>query len=310
MIFIVFQVLFSGLSMGRKSRDLPVPCLPNPSPLKTLYLKIRVISGLLLAYLPIPYFPICLFAYLPTCCKMWNMTNTPVRILVATFTVMLLWVSLQAIAGETNPASKPTNLGYWLGQARPVDSAKTKPAEKHVKSQAPPAKNERLARVGFRRDDALPGVVEFSDGLQLAGGIFTTRNKPLALWIPQQKRWLRVPIAAVLSISAVVVQQEMKLRWRWKAMGQPERVYTGKSYPFRRFEWLLHLADGSYIQGIIKGQPIWIETPHETSGPFILHERAKGKTGQSLAKQVYIRKIVISRKMMDKVGNRQVGNRQ
>jgi len=282
------------------------------------------------------------------------MTNVPARILLATFIAILLCVSPRGIAGETGSTSKSaagwhgytaavcgvamgladesktkatpaSNLDYWLGQAKPIDSAKTKPAENQSKPKAAPAKNEPAIQAEFRRDDALPGVVEFSDGRQLAGGIFTTRNKPLALWIPQQKRWLRVPIAAVLSISAVVVQQEMKLRWRWKEMGQPERVYTGKSYPFRRFEWRLHLADGSYIQGIIKGQPIWIETrgnsrgypansrgvatppvrverPQKTPGPFILHERAKGKTGQSLAKQIYIRKIVISRKMMDKVG--------
>lgn len=206
-------------------------------------------------------------------------------------------------ASTTQPAPKAvveSNLNYWLGQAKPVKptNAKAKPA---------PEKKPRDPQASFRRDDALPGVIEFSDSRQLAGGIFSTRDKPINIWREKEKRWQRIPPAAVLSISAVVIQEEMKLRWRWKAMGEPEKVYTGKSYPFRRFQWKLHLADDSIIQGAIKGMPVWIETQTETLGPFILHERAKGKIGQALKDHIYIKKIVISRKMMNKV--RQAQNR-
>lgn len=200
-------------------------------------------------------------------------------------------------------AAAESNLDYWLEQAKPAKpdetkSANTQPISTDVR-QAEDKNDKKLS--GFRRDDALPGVIEFSDGCQLAGGIFMTRDKPLTVWVEREKRWLRVPPAAVLSISAVLLQEEMKLRWRWKAMGEPEKVYTGKSYPFRRFQWQLHLADGSSVRGVIKGQPVWIETRDRVLGPFILHERAKGKIGQTLKDHVYIRKIVISRKMMDKV---------
>lgn len=194
----------------------------------------------------------------------------------------------------SKPTSPESNLDYWLGQAEPVNPAIAKPTS----SRETPLNDPQG---GFRRDDALPGVIEFSDGVQLAGGIFTTRGKPIKIWLEKEKRWVGIPTGAVLSISAVVIQEEMKLRWRWKAMGEPEKVYTGKSYPFRRFQWKLHLADDSTIQGAIKGQPIWIEILSKTRGPFILHERAKGEIGQTLKDHVYIKKIVISRKMMNKV---------
>ena len=195
----------------------------------------------------------------------------------------------------TSKAAPPgSNLGYWLGQAETAKPVNDNPADSQKKSSPNP-------QAGFRRDDALPGVIEFSDGRQLAGGILTTRGKPIKIWREKEKRWQRIPPGAILSISAVVIQEEMKLRWRWKAMGEPEKVYTGKSYPFRRFQWKLHLADDSTIQGAIKGQPVWIETQAETLGPFILHERAKGEIGQALKDHVYIKKIVISRKMMNKV---------
>jgi hypothetical protein len=102
----------------------------------------------------------------------------------------------------------------------------------------------------------------------------------------------------------------MKLRWRWKAMGEPEKVYTGKSYPFRRLRWRFRLADGSEITGAVKGQPLWIETSDTIHGPYLLQERARGKDGQSLAALVYVRKVVISRRMMKSVQAHQAGTRQ
>ncbi len=192
-----------------------------------------------------------------------------------------------------------SNLEYWLDQAQTVA---TRPAQSNEPDTGETkAEIKTQSSACFTRDDALPGVIEFSDGRQIAGGIFTTRDQALKVWLGEEKTWQPVPPAAVLSISAVVVQEEMKLRWRWKGMGEPEKVYTGESYPFRRFLWKLHLADDSTIQGEIKGQPLWVETPTETLGPFILSERSPGQVGQTLKDHVFIKKIVISRKMMDKV---------
>ncbi len=151
--------------------------------------------------------------------------------------------------------------------------------------------------------DRLPGIVELSDGRILAGKIYTTAEKPFSVYVAAEKRWRRVPLPAVMSITAVVVEEKMELQWRWKGMGEPEKVYTGKSYPTRRLEWKFRLADGSCITGAVKGQPIWVASSDddEKLGPFILHERSKGEVGQELKDLVYIKRIIISKTLMDKV---------
>ena len=202
---------------------------------------------------------------------------------------------------KKKPAKKKPadDLDYWLRRGRPVPATAPGSSVDKQPANASPLRRKE----GFRRDDALPGVIELSDGTQLPGGIFTTRNKPWVVWVAKKKRWRRIPPLCVLSITAVVVQEKMELKWRWKAMGEPEKVYTGEKYPFRRFLWKFHLIDGTYITGSVKGQPIWVETPDgtKTSGPFILHERSKGSTSQKLSDLIYVKKVVISRKMMEKV---------
>jgi len=199
-------------------------------------------------------------------------------------------------AGAGQPAEPAGNLDYWLRQAKPVDPAATAPA-----GDGQEGRNPFTGKDGFRRTDALPGAVEMSDGTQIAGGLYTTVDQPWIIWVEQEKRWRLIPFAAVLSLTAVVVEEKMEQEWRWKAMGVPERVYTGRQYPTRRFLWKLHLVDGSTVTGAIKGQPLWVESPDQTHGPLILHERSKGQMGQTLADLPYIKKIVVSPRMMQAV---------
>jgi hypothetical protein len=149
------------------------------------------------------------------------------------------------------------------------------------------------------RLNALPGAVELSDGRTIAGWIVTTPDEPWAVWVETEKRWRRIPPAAVLQVTAEVIAERMELQWRWKAMGEPEKVYTGKRYPFRRFEWTFRLADGSEIRGVVKGQPLWLEVDGKRQGPWLLQERSKGEVGQSLKEHVYLKRAVISRRAME-----------
>lgn len=194
------------------------------------------------------------------------------------------------------PKPKPkSNLDYWLGKAKPAGATRpaTAPAERGAN---PFAGKDRPFRA-----DALPGVIELSDEKQLPGWVYTTLEKPWLVWVEQERRWRRIPFITVLSITAVVVEEKMSLKWRWKGMGEPERVYSGKKFPTRRFLWKFRLIDGSEITGAVKGQPIWVRREGKTIGPMVLHERSKGEPGQTLKEFVYITKVVISRKMRDAV---------
>lgn len=202
----------------------------------------------------------------------------------------------------TQPARAPnkpvSNLEYWLSRAKPV---RTQPSTSQAGTAPQTGRNPFRTEGNFSREDAVPGVVQLSSNKILPGGIYTTRDKDLLVWVQSQKRWRRVPLLAVLSINAVVIENKMEQVWRWKEMGVPERVYTGEQYPARRLLWKVHLIDDSTITGAIKGQPIWVENKQGTSGPFVLHERVRGKVGQSLKDLVTIKKIIISRRLMDEV---------
>lgn len=215
------------------------------------------------------------------------------------------------------PASKPAgpkapadDLDYWLGQAKP---AATQPASTTRTGDANAGAGVGVAAAAgsggspfagsteFRRDDALPGVIELSDGRQLPGGLYTTREKPWIVWQEKTQSWRHIPFINVLSITAVVEEERMELVWRWKGMGEPEKVYTGEKYPIRRLAWRFRLLDGSVVEGETKGQPVWVECKGSASGPFVLHERMKGPEGTTLKDLVYVKKIVVSRKMLDAV---------
>ena len=199
-----------------------------------------------------------------------------------------------APAKPAKPAKPKSNLDLWLNE----DAGKTGKA----KGTNPDGGSNPFGKaLAVGRPDALPGVVELSDGRILAGGLYTTVEKPWIVFVQKESRWRRVGFINALSITAVVVSEKIELRWRWKAMGEPEKVYTGKKYPTRRFLWKFHLIDGGYITGAIKGQPLWVQYGPKRHGPFVLNERSRGKDGQSLKDLVYVKRIIVSRRMMEKV---------
>ena len=194
---------------------------------------------------------------------------------------------------NATPKKADDNLGYWLDQGESIDANKS--------TTQPTVTEPQEAENPFRRLDALPGVLQDSKGRLHPGGLYTTRDTPWKVWVPEDKVLRRIPFIAVLSITAIVTEEKLELKWRWKGMGEPERVYTGESYPSRELQWRFHLIDGSQVTGSVKGQPITVELRGKQTGPFILHERLKGPVGQKLADLVHVKKIFVSRSLMDRV---------
>ena len=188
-----------------------------------------------------------------------------------------------------------SNLDFWLNQATTAPSSR--PADGPVKSGRNPFSR------GNRpfRPDAVPGVIELSDNTQLPGWLYTTRDKPWIVFDLKLERWRQIPFITVLSITAVVTEEKYMLQWRWKGMGEPEKVFTGRKYPYRRFLWKFRLIDGTTVTGAVKGQPIWVRWDRKTTGPMVLHERDKGKLDLKLEDVTYVRKVVVSTKMRDAV---------
>jgi hypothetical protein len=219
--------------------------------------------------------------------------------------IVLSALACAAMAALALAQSRPrTNLDYWLQQASTAPAADGRTASTTQAGSARQAASQAAASQAADSGPAdwellAPGVVELSDGSLYAGGIRTTTGRCLEVYQESTRLWRLVPLEALLSASAVVEQEELELQWRWKAMGVPEKTYTGHSTPTRRMSWRLRLIDGTEIVGAIKGQPIWVIRDERQVGPFVLHERDKGQLDQKLSDLVYIRRIIISRRAME-----------
>ncbi len=218
-------------------------------------------------------------------------------ILAAPIVVIIAVLTCAAPAPRAAGADKKktSNLDFWLSKA--TTSPASRPAEKKTEPKSSPFVGKNVPQ----REDAVPGVIEMSNGKQLPGWLYTTRDKPWVVFDPAMDRWRRIPFITVLSITAVVTEEKYVLQWRWKGMGEPEKVFTGKRFPYRRFLWEFRLIDGSVVKGAVKGQPIWVQWADKTTGPMVLHERDKGKIDVKLEDLHYARKIVVSTKMRDAV---------
>lgn len=215
-------------------------------------------------------------------------------ILIAAAGLGWAWGGVEADGPESRPASQPADdLDYWIGRAEKAQSA---PAD--ALAEAPGGSGGRPAG----REDALPGVVEMSDGSVTPGWLYGTREKPWEVYDEAHKQWRQVPLLAVLGVRAVVKEERMELRWRWKGMGEPEKVYTGAKYPYRRLEWQVRLIDGSSGTGAVQGQPLYLEPAGGgDKRVLVLQERQAGPDGQALKDLLYVRRVIVSKRLMDLV---------
>jgi hypothetical protein len=221
----------------------------------------------------------------------------PAVIVIAAMAVVR--VGPESANGETKTpptkTKKTSNLDFWLNKATTAPASR--PAGETAKAVSNPFSNKNRPF----RPDAVPGVIEMSDGRQLPGWLYTTRDKPWVVFDPEMDRWRQIPFITVLSINAVITEEKYELQWRWKGMGEAEKVFTGKKFPYQRFLWQFNLIDGSSVKGTVKGQPIWARWDGKVTGPLVLHERDKGKIGVKLEDAHYVKKIVVSTKMRDAV---------
>ncbi|RPI60171.1 MAG: hypothetical protein EHM48_07685 [Planctomycetaceae bacterium] len=229
--------------------------------------------------------------------KMFHHRKISVQLFVlAGMAMFAVWVCMGQAASTQPKAARPAadddDIDFVLKHATPTTAPATSPADELFGTSKPSRPT---------RTDALPGVIVLSDGKTLPGWLYTTAEKDFDVFIDADKRWVHVPFLNVLSITAVVDEEKMEPEWRWKEMGVPEKVFTGREYPTRRFRWKFHLIDDSTLTGVVKGQPVWLELGQAKVGPMLLHERSKGEFSQKLADLVYVKQIFVSKRLMDAV---------
>lgn len=142
----------------------------------------------------------------------------------------------------------------------------------------------------FQREDAVAGYIELSDGTLAVGRIYTTRDKPLRLYVPRLKRFLPIPLRLLRRITGHLEWARQEPEWRWKEMGSDDRIYTGRSYPVIKVYYTFTLRDGRRFTGHCQVQPLYV-VEGKRRLRFILWQRHKGRMGQTVADLRYIKEV-------------------
>ncbi len=169
-------------------------------------------------------------------------------------------------------------------------------------AQEPPALNPfgpPADRPDNRRDDALPGFVELSDGAIRPGQIFLTRDARLKIYDEAQKKHREIPLRAVKRIECKVLREWVEEEWRFKENASDEKYFTGRNYPAREYVHTITLQNGQAVRGPLSGI-VYVRAPSaDRPERFLLHKRDKGAVGTELASLVYVRSIQLGEKALE-----------
>jgi hypothetical protein len=136
------------------------------------------------------------------------------------------------------------------------------------------------------------GCLQLSDGLELFGSIYLTRDKGLLIYDRRLEKHREFPLSAVKRIDIEPDEEHVEREWRWKEEGSDEKVYTGRSYPWRKYLTTLTLADASRITGDLSAL-VYLRDDDGKERRFVLHKRQKGKPGTSLRELTYVKSMVL-----------------
>ncbi len=183
------------------------------------------------------------------------------------------------------------------------------PAARGQQSE-PPALNpfgSRAEREDQKRDDAVPGCVETSDGQVHPGQVMLTRDARLKIFDEQQKKHREIPLKAIKRIDCTVQKEWVEEEWRFKENASDEKYYTGRTYPSREYTHKITLQNGQKIEGTLSGIVYVRADPAADAERYLLHKRDKGNPGTDLKSLVYVRSIQLGARALEDGKRRATG---
>ena len=174
----------------------------------------------------------------------------------------------------------------------------------------PPALNpfgSRAEREDQKRDDAVPGFVELSDGKIHPGQVMLTRDARLKIFDEQQKKHREIPLRLIKRIDCRVLKEWVEQEWRFKENASDEKYFTGRSYPSREYIHKITLQNGQKIEGTLSGIVYVRADPDAELERYLLHKRDKGNPGTDLKSLVYVRSIQLGAKALEEGKRRAAG---
>jgi hypothetical protein len=173
------------------------------------------------------------------------------------------------------PTTDPT-LDWLMNQPTPPASAPSTQAASPFKN----SDDDKSSR---------PGVITLSDGTIVRGSIATTPERPIRVWVEEDKEYQDIPLSTIQSIDAEVLWERDEKEWRFKSSGSDVKEYSGKTYPARETRYKLTLTDGTTVTGGVVA-PLYVTVNGQTK-TLVLHKRDKGEVGQTLGQLVFIKSV-------------------
>lgn len=165
-----------------------------------------------------------------------------------------------------------------------------------VRGDDPP--NPFAAPAAATRTDAFAGTMVLSDGKEIKGKMYLTRDHDFKIYDESKEAFRDVPLRVVDQVQSKVVKEWNEAEWRFSAGADKRKVYTGRRYPARIFIHELKLKRGDSIRGPLQAV-VYVE-PEQRDGSFgkpvryLLHKRQKGDFGQKLDELIYVDRIELS----------------
>jgi len=143
-------------------------------------------------------------------------------------------------------------------------------------------------------DYAVAGTLATSDGKSLTGSVYTTLGKPLTIYDRAEKRFVEFTLKDVSRIDVSVEEEHEEPVWRWKESGSDEKIFTGKSYPWKKYLSTVTFTGGTKIAGDLSGL-VYVEAAGKKTR-FVFYKRQQGDEGQALSDLVYVTSVVLGDK--------------
>ncbi len=180
----------------------------------------------------------------------------------------------------------------WAADKKPKDDAKKDEGDiEYVEVDVPdePTKPRIKRRVPPPPPDSVPGYLLLSNGDRVEGHVHLTRDAVLKFTDPDTKKLLRIRLHELTHIEQKPIIERMEKEWRWLENANDQKVYTGREYPMRKLQTILHLKTGRTLQGLLTAL-LYVSNENGRQR-FVLHKRQKGKPGEKLSDLIYVKLV-------------------
>ncbi len=188
----------------------------------------------------------------------------------------MMILPLLVLLAQTLPSNKPSDPTIdWLLTSQ---SSVTQTSPTTIPASQP--------FTDLSKQQGLNGTIKLSNGQVFSGIISTTPDRPIRIWNEAETRYEDVLLDQITQMKVKIVWERDEKEWHFKESGSDIKVFTGKSYPAREYQYEISTKDGQVRTGGVVA-PIYLSNDG-TNAQFILHKRDKGLPGQKLADLVYI----------------------